>query len=301
MRTLRVVFALIVALFVFSCAKQESPDRGYDLSMRVQGAQLMRSAFPASAGGPSITVVDLRDTRVSAGEADNAIQGRASAGTFAINVGFEGEAAYWSVPVLLADEVNMGELQFKAIIDYARRLPPGPFQLLFQAVDGAGKAGEIRKAALEIVDPLPSAILRFQLEWDAQVDADLVVQDPNGIIIDAKNIASTVPPKVGSGSVPEDNWKNGGVLDVDSNANCVIDGLRRETIYWQREPPKGVYRVYAALSSSCGLTHSAFRVVATYRGQSRAYTDVLYASDGRSQPLAPSASPGLLVAEFNVP
>jgi hypothetical protein len=301
MRVLHAVVALLLGLVLFSCADQESADRGYDLAIRVQGAQLMRTAFPTDRGGPSITIVDLRDTRVGAGEAENPIFGRASMGTFAINVGFEGDAAYWSVPVGLPDEVNIGELQFRAVIDYARRLPPGPFQLLFQAVDGSGKPGAVRKAQLEIADPGPNAVLRFRLEWDAQVDADLVVQDPNGITIDAKNIASTTPPPPGAPSGPEDAYRNGGILDFDSNANCISDGLRRENIYWPREPPKGTYRVYATLSSTCGLTHTAFRMTVSYRGQSLTYTDVLYASDGRSQPLAPPLSPGLLVTEFNVP
>lgn len=280
-----------------------SPDRGYDLRIRVTDGQLVRSAFPPDRGGPKLTFVDIRDTQVGAGDTENPISGRAAGGTFAVNVGFDGDPGYWVAPVGLPDEVSLGELQFRVVIAYARTLPPGPIRLLMQAVDERGTPGPVRTVRLDVESNVPVAPLVFSLEWDAEVDADLIVVDPRGVVIDAKNISSSVPPPPGSPLVASaDGGASGvGVLDQDSNANCVIDGRRRENIYWSSDPPRGRYSVYVSMASTCGLAQTAFRVRVLLRGQETGFADVLYASDSRSQPLEPPASPGLLVTQLDVP
>jgi len=292
--------AAAVALGIVGCSDRASPDRGYDLRLRVVGAQVVRAPFPAERGGPKLTFVDVRDTRVGAGDTDNPIVGRAAEGSFAINAGVEGDPGYWTIPVGLPDDVNPGELQFKIVVDYARSLAPGPLHVLLQAVDGRGVPGPISVARLEIENPVPDGPLVFNLEWDAEVDADLIVVDPTGITIGSKNISSLEPPPPGA-PLGESDGTRGGRLDQDSNANCVIDGRRRESIYWSAEPLPGRYAVYAALSSTCGLSHTAFRLRISHHGQTRAFSDFLYASDGRAEPLGGPTSPGLLVTVFDVP
>lgn len=294
---------LFAFVALFAACSGASPDRGYDLRLRVPGAQLVRAPLPTDNGGPKLTLVDLRDTQVGAGDTGNPIFGRAAGGTFAINVTFDGDPAYWVVPVGLPDDVNPGENQFRVVIDYARSLPPGPIRVLLQAVDGQGRPGPVSVARLLVLPTIPDGELVFSLEWDAEVDADLLVLDPSGVLIGPKDISSSVPPAPGA---PLPNTQDASVvgvgqLDQDSNANCVIDGRRRENIVWTSAPPRGRYTVYVALASTCGLSRSAFRVKVSFGGRERRFTDVLYASDGRSQPLAPALSPGLLVTTLDVP
>jgi hypothetical protein len=290
------------ALFVTGCDAQATADRGYAARLRVQDAQFVEGAMPADRGGPKLTFVDLRDTNVQAGDRSNPLLGRAAGTTFAIYVGVPGDVGYWTLPVGLPDEANPGELQFRAVLDYGRKLPPGPMVIHVQAADVSGVPGPVSTARLRVLSDVPDATLLFTLEWDADVDADLIVVDPTGVKVDAKNIASVDPPRPGQPTTGGDEaWRNGAVLDLDSNANCQIDGRRRENIFWQRTPPQGRYLVYAALHSTCGLTHTAFRLHATQAGVTRTFHGFLYATDGRSQPVAPPLSPGLLVTEFDVP
>jgi hypothetical protein len=50
----------------------------------------------------------------------------------------------------------------------------------------------------------------------------------------------------------------GGVLDRDSDANCVPDGQNREDIVWQDAPASGLYLAYANLFSACGKSSVRF-------------------------------------------
>jgi hypothetical protein len=291
---------VVCILFCTSC-EGASPDRGLDLQLRVRTAQIVRAPFPKDRGGPALTFVDLRDPRVGAGETDNPVVGRAAAGTYGINVGVEGDAGYWVLPAGLPDDVNVGELQFRVPIDYARNLRPGNMRILLQAVDAAGVSGPSRVVLIEVVAPTPAGALVATLEWDAEVDADLVVVLPNGVSVSAKNINSSEPSPIGAQPSAADARLLGGVLDQDSNANCTIDGLRRESIYWKAAPPVGRYQVYASLASTCGLPRTSIRVSIRHGGVVRNFYGALYASDSRSQPLDPPESPGLLIAEFDVP
>ena len=59
---------------------------------------------------------------------------------------------------------------------------------------------------------------------------------------------------------------DGGVLDRDSNAQCVQDGARAEDVVWANEPPHGHYVVRVDASSMCGEAASRWKVEALYRG-----------------------------------
>jgi hypothetical protein len=108
------------------------------------------------------------------------------------------------------------------------------------------------------------------------------------------------------GHAPDPEGAGIGVLDRDSNADCVIDGLRRENLVFTDQPLPGAYRVYASLSRACaepstrfslslhsqvpGSEPDTFAQVETYRNNG-----VLLAAqaDGGSKL-------GLFVTEFNV-
>jgi hypothetical protein len=51
-----------------------------------------------------------------------------------------------------------------------------------------------------------------------------------------------------------------GVLDRDSNADCAIDGLRRENLVFSERPLPGRYRVYASLYQACGEPSTRFEL-----------------------------------------
>jgi hypothetical protein len=296
----RVLIALCSCLALLSCGAATA-DKGYELSVRVPKGQLVRGSMPAPAGGPEVTFLDIRDASLRPGITETTVQGRVSQGSYALNLSIRGDSGYWIFPVGLPDEVVANELQFRTGVDFARTLKSGPLTMLIQAVDSNGRAGNVREAPFEIEPDLPESVLRFSLQWDAQVDADIVVVTPSGQTIGSKNINSAEPPPLLAPEGSEDLWKLGGRLDFDSNANCTIDGLRSENVFWTSPPPKGRYLVYVALPSTCGLDRTAFRLTIRYNGTDRSFTDVLYASDGRRSPQDGDAPLGLLVTEFDVP
>jgi hypothetical protein len=97
----------------------------------------------------------------------------------------------------------------------------------------------------------PAAVL--SLSWDRPVDLDVVVQTPSGAII-ASSGASNEPPEAGAAAT------TGGVLDRDSNRDCVIDDIDREDVVWSASPPTGTYQVWVDLFSACGQVSTSFTV-----------------------------------------
>jgi hypothetical protein len=97
------------------------------------------------------------------------------------------------------------------------------------------------------------------LQWDSNADLDLHVVDPNGVEIWSRNINSYEAPPPGVAEDPE-GWRRGGILDFDSNANCVIDGRRRENVVWVQAPPAGVYVVRVEAASLCEQVAARWRL-----------------------------------------
>jgi hypothetical protein len=89
--------------------------------------------------------------------------------------------------------------------------------------------------ALPEVD-LSNATYVITLSWQGTADFDLSVVDPNGDTIDY------VTPQVASG----------GIFAGDANAGCVPNMAQpSETIYWESEPPAGIYTIGVAFVFPC--------------------------------------------------
>jgi hypothetical protein len=58
-----------------------------------------------------------------------------------------------------------------------------------------------------------------------------------------------------------------GYIDYDSNANCVIDGLRREDAIWPDTPPPGQYTVRVDAPSLCGQPEANWVVKVVLNGK----------------------------------
>ena len=289
---------LFPLLLVLACTGRER-DPGLELPLRVQGGQLVRAPLPEASAGPLITAIDVRASRVTAGARGEAIGGRTEAGAFAVLLSIEGADWHWIVPTDVESSEVPGELSWSALLDFAPSLPPGPFRVVVQATDAAGVPGPRQSAAYEALSFVPEGALVVSLEWDSNADVDLLVKDPNGVVLGGKNINTWSPPPPGGGLPPPDAYLSGGVLDFDSNANCFIDGRRRENAVWKREPPLGGYQVFVAMPRPCKTVGAHFTLTVRREGQIIAQGfGALDASDSRSDPTQPRAAPGLLAAQF---
>jgi hypothetical protein len=83
--------------------------------------------------------------------------------------------------------------------------------------------------------------LNVRLEWEARADLDLWVVDPCG-----NKIFYGTP---GGGAECQGSW---GQLDLDNRCSNLVLG-RPENIFWDRDPPRGTYKVYVDYFSDCGF------------------------------------------------
>jgi hypothetical protein len=89
-----------------------------------------------------------------------------------------------------------------------------------------------------------SGDVQVSVSWDAPSDVDLHVVEPSGEEIYYGNGGSAT----------------GGQLDVDSNANCVIDGKQIENIRWPGRAPGGTYTVRVDYWDACGVGRTNYLV-----------------------------------------
>ncbi len=219
---------------------------------------------PDSGELPSIAAVELNSLIVTQG-GSKSISGRASASATSIGIAMEGVGSgYWVVPTRSQDPIT-GELtwgvasanQSGLVADFDLGIESGVRPLHLVAFDASGRAGVqfiqklcVRSAVpdnLSSCEPSvapPEAV--FSLSWDANADLDLQVLTPEGLLVTPKR-GSTVDADsdAGAGTGPL------GTIDHDSNANCVSDGVRRESLVFQSEMPSRGYLFFANLHDAC--------------------------------------------------
>jgi hypothetical protein len=93
------------------------------------------------------------------------------------------------------------------------------------------------------------------------------------------------------------------VLDHDSNSNCVIDGVRTESLVWSTVAPSGKYGIYVNMYDACKqpAAHfevSVYSVVAKKNGDEQLHR--WYSQSGELLDLSANGGSqmGLFVTEF---
>ena len=274
--------------------------------------QVASGAKPAS---PNITSLPAPTGVTFAGATGLGFTGRASKNAAAIGVQLaRAGSGYWLVPVGAADPLNNDELAFGVSLDFSPDSPVGSRDLLFVAFDGQGRAGTQFDQPICIGPAIPDNLnacrptieppaLVVSLAWDAPVDLDLQVVTPGGKLVGPKH-PSTAPSN-GDGGIATPLPPDVGVLDRDSNANCVVDGRQREDLVFQEKPAKGHYLVYVNLFDSCGQASVGFDLSfhAEHAGKKPGTYEVVqtYESSGELMQIQENggADKGLYVTEFD--
>lgn len=286
----RRILAAALALALPSCDGARAPS-GLTEPLRVRSAMFEPGPLPgtppppdggdgdddASAPGPQVTALDNANGVVTPGQSGKAFSGRTTPDAFAIALRFVGQGTgYWVLPVGGQDPSSNNERVFQLAADLAVDLPPGLQTVRFAAIDGDGGAGPQRDVPLCVAslvpdnlnacDPSlapPAAVV--SLFWDNDVDLDLELRTPEGKTVDWDHPSTA---QADGGVVDRDALAAPGVgtLDRNSNANCALDGVRREDVVWQQPPAPGTYLVYANLFSACGQPSTRFHV-AVYRSE----------------------------------
>jgi hypothetical protein len=220
---------------------------------------------------PQVEDINVVTTVIEQSEEGLTFSGHATSGSWTVAARFADlGTGYWVVPVggLDPSDGNLPTYQFKG--DFGRGLPPGFHDLLFAAIDPDGSSGTQSSLPvcidtpvpdnLNVCDPKrppPAAVL--SLSWDAAVDLDLIVQDPSGATVGGNSATTTSGVDGGTApSMPESLAD--GVLDHNSNANCVIDNIDQEDVVWNSSLKDGTYNVWVDLFSACHQGSVSFTV-----------------------------------------
>jgi hypothetical protein len=250
-RATSLVAASALAWAGTSACEGTSADEGRDALMQVNGAQFCRGAMPEDASGPKVGGVTLASTLVRVGQVDKPVGGALEPAATAAALSLAGDVGYWIVPAGVPGIDAPMFPSFKALLAFSRALSPGTRDLIVRAVDDAGRFGPATAQPLTLANAdTPAGRLVVSLVWDTEADLDLHVIDPNGAEIFNRNINSWAPPPPGQ-PIDPNAWQSGGILDADSNAECVLDGRRRENVVWTKGPPSGHYVVRVDAFSMC--------------------------------------------------
>lgn len=168
-----------------------------------------------------------------------------AAGAFStVYVWINGVDGYYELTIPTA--VTTTEL----VIGLADDPPEGTFDI----TTAVGSAGTVTASASTEVQPrdLGDADFAATVTWTGASDVDIHVLDPNGFEV-----------YYGATESPE-----GGLLDLDSNADCAIDNINTETISWPGgSAPAGDYTVIIEYYEDCGVESSEYNVVVRRNGR----------------------------------
>jgi hypothetical protein len=240
------------AFAILSCGESVKADAGADAYMRLAGAQFVRGPMPAgSSSGPAVANVALIGNGIYAGFRDDPITGALGPSATAAAIGLQGDVGYWVVTAGVPSISTPDDPSFSASAAFSSGIVPGDYTLVVRAVDASGRFGspstQVLTAGQPPLNAPPQGALVVTLTWDTESDLDLHVVDPMGNDVFWGNQSSQPPfafNQVDGGSY--------GFVDGDSNANCSIDGLRREDALWPSAPPSGTYTVRVDAASLCG-------------------------------------------------
>jgi hypothetical protein len=290
-------FIVCAALLTAGC-DGASQDPGLRALLRVANAQFVPGAPPTESGGPAILTFNNSSNLIRPGQRSKPLSGIVPRGTTGVAIYLDGDAGYWVVTPGAEDPTALLQLGFAATLSFSPALTPGPYTLVGRAIDASGNVGPPSTAMLTAMSTTPSGTLVVSLTWAQEADLDLHLVTPDGTDIWAKNINSHEPPKPGDPPDPN-GWTQGGILDFDSNANCIIDGRRQEDVYWMAPPPSGHYIVRVDAFSLCGEPQADWAVTATLMDQplGKAY-GTAHDPDTWGQHVAGA---GVTALEFDVP
>lgn len=264
-------FALVVASGCtlvaagFACV-DEKLDPGTDAILQVEGAQFWRGPLPNESGGPKVQAATLPGIAVE-GRNDFAGAGELDSNATSLAISLAGDLGYWTLQAHVPNFGAPNSPTFNFGFGVAANAPLGNRQFLVRAIDANGNFGPAYTSSVNITArPLPAGKLVIALTWDTEADLDLHVALPDGVELFKRDPTEYQHPPVSQGAVPADATFDGGYLDRDSNAHCILDGAREEDALWAEPPLAGHYIVRVDTFSMCAAPSANWKVQAILNG-----------------------------------
>ena len=208
--------------------------------------QLQEGVAPSGDLGPVASVAGIT-AAVNGGSAAMDVNGSRAYTRLLISAA--GTEDYYSVP--LPDESALENV----VVTLSPDINGTQLRLRYALEDAAG-VGPYFEQSLRVIRA-GNGDFQASVAWTGASDVDLHVFDPSGEeVYFAHKIATS-----------------GGTLDIDSNANCDIDNVNNENIYWPlNTAPAGNYRVELHYYDDCNVPRSDWVVTVLRRNQPAAVT-----------------------------
>lgn len=292
-------WALSAAMTLGGCTGGASNDPALTSLMRIQGAQFVAGPMPTAQAGPDVASIDLLTNTIWPGCSNKPFKGSLGEAATAATLALSGDEGYWIVSAGGPDVSTPTLPTFRATASFSTALAPGAYYLEAHAVDSVGKLGPPKVQTLTALAMAPSRVVNGELvvtlTWDTEADVDLHVLDPLGNEI-YHGAPSSLDPFAHGTSVSN---ASPGVLDVDSNADCRVDGFRQEDVIWAGSLPSGHYVVRVDTPSLCGLASAHWTVSVTLHAA--LLTDVTGTAFDTDTWGGHDRGAGVLALEFEVP
>ena len=299
MHAYRRAWAFSAAATLIGCSSGASDDPALNARMRIVGGQFVAGPMPTPQSGPEVASIDLLTNTIWPGYSNKPIKGALGTLATAATLALSNDEGYWIVPAGVPDVSAQTLPTFRATAAFSTTLQPGAYSLEVHAVDNAGHFGPPSVRTLTALSAPPSRSVQgdlvVTLTWDTEADVNLHVLDPlgNEIYHGAPSSQDAFAPHSSASPVGH------GILDFDSNADCIIDGLRQEDVSWETTPPSGHYLVRVDTPSLCGQTSAHWIVRVVLDGTTLVeVTGTAFDSDTRGPH---DRGAGVLAVGFNVP
>jgi hypothetical protein len=244
-----VIMALLMLSGLNSCQKDKDEKSVKDY-LSVDGATYVSGSIPAASSGdaiPEIANVTGNSSVIEGGS--NPIAVYASVPASKILVGVQGAKGYYEY----TGTTKSTAVIYTLSLVLSTSIPGEGFVITIVIVDDNGLISEIFELPVSII-AVGTGQLQVSLSWDQPNDVDLHLVEPNGEEI----------------YYVTDYSSNGGVLDLDSNPGCYIDGVQNENITYSDESTvqAGTYTVRIDLYDGCDVTaQTNYIVTARLNGQ----------------------------------
>ena len=262
------VLTLSVAVLSTACETNESPfspslggslrldDFVSSASIGGSSGRLLDGFAPSPSGG---LVIDVSGNRTIVNGGSSTLMVTAPAAFTTVYVSIAGS----SLGIVSEAHSGIGEFyevvlpaagtSAALLLAFSQDIPTSPFDLFFAVVDTNGTVGPFSAVTFNVIR-VGTGDVQVTLSWDTDSDVDLHVVDPSGEEIFYGNRESA----------------SGGMLDLDSNAACTIDGVQNENITWSiGAAPQGTYIVRVDYWSSCGVPRTNYTVVINNGGDTQ--------------------------------
>jgi hypothetical protein len=219
--------------------------------------------------------------------------------TTAVLLGLDGDRGHYIVTAGAPSIEEPAFPTFVAELSFARDTPVGPLVLSLAAVRADGAVGPHRAVTLDAAARARSEFLSIELRWDTEADLDLHVVLPDGVELGPDNNNAYTPPPPGASAPDPTAYVSGATLDLDSNADCRLDGRREERASWPVAPSPGSYVVRVATASLCAESVAHWTLVVWRAGM------VIQRAEGSSQSVDPrlgsGVGAGVRALQFSLP